>query len=516
MKTLQKRNIALIILGISLSLLHSNALAQVGEGITIDYPHIAKPRLTETGGTVTVTFKMVIPADNFRANQMISMVPILKNEAGETSLTPITVTGNRKKMSDRRKRFLAGYDLAMQMTVIQGQAGEMDYKSLVPYSAWMQRGELALFLDQSKVGYRKTEYLGRIPLRIEGEEEEKELVIDHIEPPATLDTSSILEHIAQSIEQQDYATVISLIKAAPKQDSMWTATDQMLQNEKFASLLGSTIQMQLNDNFLQMKFNVDTVPLGATYQLAQKENFVVDKKQFWADKSLKRDGEILGIYFRSGYNTLEPDYMNNGETLQRILNAIHIIQDDPNARLVGIRIIGQSSPEGSALVNEALAQRRADHVKIYLMSQTGLPQNNFNLGALGAAWAELRYLVAHDDFVVHKKEIISAIDEVPFSTADEVLGYIKKKWPEDAAYIARSLFPLLRNATFLKIYFEDNTNPQEYVFTEAMRLLDQQEFSQALALLETIKENQKTWLPLAICYAMTGQTAMFNQYIEKL
>ena len=507
---------ALFILTLGLWLLP--AKAQVGEGITIDYPHIAKPKLVESKGTVTVTFRMVIPADNFRQNQMISMVPVLKNNAGEVSLTPITVTGERKALSDKRKRFLGGYDMAMRMTVVQGQMGMMDYTARVPYAQWMGRGDLALFLDQSKVGYRKTEYLGRIPLPIEGVDETEKLTISHAELQANaFDTLDFFSRFCQLLNDENFSGARSLYDSISPADSMLSRMRGLLDNKYFCDWIGSDIIMTPNDSIILLQVITDTIPQSKTRQLANQESFVADKNQFWIDRnSLKRDENMMAIYFRTGYNVLELDYMSNRNSINRILRAIQVIRQDPNARLVGIRIIGQSSPEGGELLNEALSRRRANNLKLYLMSQTGLPQENFSIDGIGAAWAELRYLVEKDPFITHKREIISAIDEVPFSTANDVLAYMKQRWPADAGYMQRSLFPLLRNATFLKVYFEEKVDPQEYTFSEAIRLLNAGDYAKALPLLESLKKEERTWIPLAVCYAMTGKKSEADYYLARM
>lgn len=507
---------ALFILTLGLWLLP--AKAQVGEGITIDYPHIAKPKLVESKGTVTVTFRMVIPADNFRQNQMISMVPVLKNNAGEVSLTPITVTGERKALSDKRKRFLGGYDMAMRMTVVQGQMGMMDYTARVPYAQWMGRGDLALFLDQSKVGYRKTEYLGRIPLPIEGVDETEKLTISHAELQANaFDTLDFFSRFCQLLNDENFSGARSLYDSISPADSMLSRMRGLLDNKYFCGWIGGPIILNPNNKIILVQVMADTVAQSATRRLANTETFVADKQQFWTDRnSLKRDENMLAIYFRTGYNVLEPNFMSNGETINRILHAVKVIRQDPNARLVGIRIIGQSSPEGGELLNEALSRRRANNLKLYLMSQTGLPQENFSIDGIGAAWAELRYLVEKDPFITHKREIISAIDEVPFSTANDVLAYMKQRWPADAGYMQRSLFPLLRNATFLKVYFEEKVDPQEYTFSEAIRLLNAGDYAKALPLLESLKKEERTWIPLAVCYAMTGKKSEADYYLARM
>ena len=38
----------------------------------------------------------------------------------------------------------------------------LDYNVSIPYEAWMSGGDLKLYLDQSKIGYHKSLFLGRI------------------------------------------------------------------------------------------------------------------------------------------------------------------------------------------------------------------------------------------------------------------------------------------------------------------------------------------------------------------
>ena len=499
------------------------ALAQVGDGFAVDYPHVERPHLQAEGENVRVTFRMVIPARNIQENKTIEMVPVLANVVGEASMTPITVTGKRKGKSDERKRVLSGTTMAVMMHVVKGQAGVLDYNVSIPFEQWMSGGDLKLYLDQSKIGYNKSLFLGRIPLLLTEENEQNELVVN---------TGGLSVESENKAPGDLYARLSSLLAAgdcAGARALLEGDTSEELDGLR-ALLSGELSVCELSDAGVRLSADssgvrVSVAPaeekLSVARDLSRREPFVADKECYWEDRSvMKRAENGLSVYFRTGYRTIDLAYMDNAATLDRILEALRLIGRDPRSKLLGIRILGQASPEGREQINDILSRKRGDAVKSYIMERSSLPEYVFDVVSIGEAWAELRDLVEADPAITHKQEILDVLDNTPVWDSERQIGRLSALWKIDMErpywYMYKNLFPKLRNASYVKIYFDDEPDAACGTINRAGELIAAGDYAGALALLQEVKDDGRAWPALAVCYAMTGDRAAAQEYLHKV
>lgn len=499
----------------------SYAAAQVGEGITIAYPHMERPHLRAEGENVRVTFRMVIPARNIQQNKTIEMIPVLANRDGEASMTPILVTGKRKSKSDLRKRVLSGTNMAVMMHVVKGQAGVLDYNVTVPYAQWMSGGDLKLFLDQSKIGYNKSLYLGRIQLlNLADNENVAGAAGLRVEPDAAA-ADDFYPRLADLLEGGDCDAAAALLAGSDSLGSSMQGLRMLLGDEWFRSALGGAVDLKVGRNG-DVKMQMEQIP-GASSparELAARESFVADKEQYWKDRSvLQRDPSGLSVYFALGQVRVDPRYKDNEASLQRILSALDVIRRDPSARLLGIRILGQASPDGSPAANKRISELRADALKQTLMARSGLSEYMFDVVGVGSAWTELRDLVAADSLITHKEEILHVLDNVPVWDSAREVGRMGSLWKVDMErpywYMYRNLFPKLRSASYVKVYFESLEDDVLRKLGIASGLMGEGSYAGALAVLSEVRADARAWLPLAVCHAMCGDLRQAGEYLAK-
>ena len=488
----------------------------------MDYPHVERPHLQAEGENVRVTFRMVIPACNIQQNKTIEMVPVLANVAGEASMTPIAVTGKRKSMSDRRKRVLSGKDTAVMMHVVKGEAGVLDYNVSIPYAQWMAGGDLKLYLDQSKIGYNKSLFLGRIPLVLTEENAQKELVVSaaglsvEAEEKASDD---FYTRLAALFASGDWAGVRALLDGG----SSWTHRNlgALFADSTFCGLLGRDVFLSADSAGVHVCMAPAEEELSVARELSRREAFVADKETYWEDRSvMKRADNGLSVYFKTGYRTIDFAYMDNAATLERILDAIRLIGDDSRSKLLGVRILGQASPEGSEQINDILSRKRGDAVKSYLMEKSALPEYVFDVVSIGEAWAELRDLVEADPAITHKQEILDVLDNTPVWDSERQIGRLSALWKIDMErpywYMYKNLFPKLRNASYVKVYFDDVPDAACGTINRAGELIAEGDYAGALKLLREVKDDARAWASLAVCHAMTGDRAAAQEYLRKV
>ena len=510
------------------------ARGQVGEGITVEYPHVEQPHLTAEGGNVRVKFRMVIPARNIQQNKTIEMVPVLANRGGESSMTPIMVTGHRKDLSDLRKRVLSGTNMAVMMHVVKGQAGVLDYNVSIPYEEWMSGGDLKLYLDQSKIGYHKSLFLGRIPLLMAASDSNGSagLTVENVEQltaasaqpaPAVGGAERIADdfysRLSALLSANDWAGARSLLEHSGGSEPNGLRT--LFGEGAFRELLGRDFFLSADSTGVRVRMAPFEEQLSASRALSLRETFMADRAQYERDSlGFADDATGLSVYFRAGYRTLDPVYGDNGATLDRILAAIGTVQRDPRSRLLCIRIVGQASPEGSGPVNEVLSQKRGEALRDYLQGRSGVSASCFDVRSRGAAWAALRKLVEEDAAVPHREEVLDVIDHTPVWDSRRQLGRMSALWRIDGEraywYMYRNLFPKLRNASYVKLYFDDDADRNFVVIGRASELIAAGDYAGALAVLEPVRDDLRALPALAVCSAMTGDAAAAREYLRKV
>lgn len=506
------------------------ALAQVGSGFAVDYPHVERPRLQAEGSNVRVTFRMVIPARNIQENKTIEMIPVLANVSGEASMTPITVTGKRKDMSDLRKRVLSGTNMSVMMHVVKGQPGVLDYNVSIPYAQWMSGGDLKLYLDQSKIGYNKSVFLGRIPLLLTEENAQNELVVSAgglsveaenkaVEAENTA-SGDFYARFSALLAAGDCAGARALLEGNPNRelDGLRALLSEGLSICEMSEL---GVFLSADSTGIRVRMAPAREKLSAARELSQRESFVADGSQYGEDRDGLHDHTSgLSVYFRAGYRALDLNYEDNAATLKRILDAVRIIERDPRSRLLCVRIIGQTSPEGSQRINEILSQKRGDALKSYLMTRGPIPEFRFEVVSYGEAWAELRELVAADPAVPHREEVLDVIDNVPVWDSGRQIGRLSALWKIDGErpywYMYKNLFPKLRNASYVKVYFDDVPDAACGTIDRAGELIAAGDYAGALELLDGVRDDERAWPGLAVCHAMTGDYAAAQEYLRKV
>lgn len=170
-----------------------------------------------------------------------------------------------------------------------------------------------------------------------------------------------------------------------------------------------------------------------------------------------RDGS-LSIYFRQGAKIFDSSYKNNGATMDKLFATINEIQNSHDSRIVRIILVGFASPEGSTEMNNRLAHERAVTIKNYLISNTPLTASMVDIYNGGIDWGGLRRLVAESD-MYDKRQILDIIDNSPVWDARRKTGrhgeLMRLQGGEPYRYMMREFFPELRNATYVRVYFEN-------------------------------------------------------------
>ena len=165
--------------------------------------------------------------------------------------------------------------------------------------------------------------------------------------------------------------------------------------------------------------------------------------------------EIGPILFRVVSSSLSIEYQDNERYLDLIVDVINKINNSNDSRIIGISIIGHSSPEGNYHFNMELAEKRAKALRNYLAQNTDIDISLFEIINGGIDWPKLHNLVSESD-MVDKESVLkiiesSVVQEKQFNSSlfmdlENEISY---------RYMQKNLFPQLRSSSCIKILYKN-------------------------------------------------------------
>lgn len=195
-------------------------------------------------------------------------------------------------------------------------------------------------------------------------------------------------------------------------------------------------------------------------QLAQENTFLEE----WTGSTRNDEAAVaddtetaMAIHFPIGKWDVLPDYEDNHIALDHLVSVLDKIAGAEDSRIARILVVGAASPDGSAKLNEYLAGKRAQALTDYITSHTALSPSLFEISNIGVAWNALRALVADSD-MAGKQQVLNIIDTVPVWDATKNVGRLglimQLNQGKTHEYMKRHFFPKLRNAGYIKVFYE--------------------------------------------------------------
>lgn len=219
---------------------------------------------------------------------------------------------------------------------------------------------------------------------------------------------------------------------------------------------------------------------------------------------MRVEGALI-VKFRQGNNTIDPSYQDNAKSLERVCAVLALIDADPNASVGKIVLAGTSSPEGSAKLNDQLAQKRVQALQNYLAAHTRVNIHSVESITIGEDWAGLRNLVEQSD-MQYKTEVLKIIDNIPVMRGREK-RLMDLKWGRPYNYMLAHFFPKLRNAGYIRIFYESTPNREFEKINQAIELCNNKEYRKTLTRLEDARPTAIVENMRGVCYMMLGEYA---------
>lgn len=149
---------------------------------------------------------------------------------------------------------------------------------------------------------------------------------------------------------------------------------------------------------------------------------------------------------------LNPTYMNNPAEIQKILNSINIVKQDPDAIITEIHIRGYASPEGPWDNNVRLAKGRTETLAKYVNLQYNFAPGIMTTSYDPEDWVGLRSYVADSmNYNLSNRTGLLSIIDGPLG-ADAKDAALKSQYPKDYQVILKEIYPWLRHSDYTVNY----------------------------------------------------------------
>lgn len=226
----------------------------------------------------------------------------------------------------------------------------------------------------------------------------------------------------------------------------------------------------------------------------------------------------LSIDFGNRGKNIDVSLFDNKKALAELYNTVVNIKNNKDYTLESIEITGYASPEGTGVFNESLAYQRASALKSYLQNNIpGLNNELFTLINGGENWDGLRSIVAGSN-MISKNEVLYILDNV---SLDNNGGELRKKQLRELnsgkpyGYMLHNFFPKLRNAHYVVVSYSLAGDKNQEIVNQAITLIKNKEFLQALPILTKVKDDPRSWNALGVYYVMTNDLQSATVFFQK-
>jgi outer membrane protein OmpA-like peptidoglycan-associated protein len=359
-------------------------------------------QVTKNGEIVTVLFRADIPKRTTRSGETLVFVPVLRGGEYEWSLPAIVVEGRRARIANQRHEWVieaaAVQPAFNDVAVTTGNNSIVDYSTSIDWQPWMDGANLDTELLRMECCCYDI---------MEGTTLAENL---YLPAPVVIKPEPVIEPLPEP---------------QPEPEPVLTTGEKLAQEHPFI------------------------VPYSNFERLEPGQLFDEDREN------------SLIVYFNLSRYVVDPTYKTNAEQLGKMISSIKALQNSSDSRVRTVVIAGFSSPEGSFSQNDRLAFDRATAVKNHLMKETKLPDEAVMIYNGSEDWRGLKILVEQSD-MPSKEEVIRIIDTVPVWNPGSTPGREKLLMELDGGvpyqYMLKNFFPLLRNAAYIKIYYDDKNS----------------------------------------------------------
>lgn len=214
-------------------------------------------------------------------------------------------------------------------------------------------------------------------------------------------------------------------------DNVWEETrieNRLIdsRNKQLMDLAGGQPYVYMREHFFPMLINSSVTisyyrkedAAGATSKLDYNLSQLSPMTQYLSRFTLKTNLLKIATLIPNTEFGFRIDLDSNTLWLERSIDILQELKENPNFELLELEIIASLSPEKGKTQSEQLCIERVVGVDQYIKSRVVIPDSLINIRAVGIAWEELRKLVFACQ-MQYRDEIINIIDSIPEETRIE-------------------------------------------------------------------------------------------------
>lgn len=318
---------------------------------------------------------------------------------------------------------------------------------------------------------------------------------------------------------------------ALKGNKGWTlAADQIMEGEGYAFTTSVPYQSWMNGATL----SVDRRVLGCgcdcydgvedlakgvkpydppTQLLAEVESSVAHYKVVDSHKRYLFEGDDMHVIYPVSQTKLYLNRYNNQQTLDKIIEAIKLIEVCDEQQLNNIEMMGFASPEGTLKFNTELGEGRANSLRKYIQSQMPhLQDEQFYIINGIENWDGLRKMVEESD-LKEKSQILDIID----TKSGEERKRALKRLNNGATYyyLLKNFYPQLRKACYIAVYYDELADVAAADINKANELIRQNKPTEALDILKNHEADSRAWNSIGASMIMLERVDEAIYWFEK-
>jgi hypothetical protein len=185
---------------------------------------------------------------------------------------------------------------------------------------------------------------------------------------------------------------------------------------------------------------------------------ISEYKAYDRNQVVRRDPHAMFVYFKQSEVKIRPEWHNNQQVLDRIIEVIQKMQADGEGQICKIQIVGMASFDGPEKLNESIAKQRAWALKRHVQEILPIGDDQFDMAYGGEGWTDFRdqleeVIAGGDEKSAELRQVIDIIDNEPNLTRRE--QKIKKlNSGRTYKYIRDHHLGEQRNSGYLRVYFD--------------------------------------------------------------
>lgn len=185
---------------------------------------------------------------------------------------------------------------------------------------------------------------------------------------------------------------------------------------------------------------------------------ISDYKAYDRNQVVRRDPHAMFVYFKQSEVKIRPEWRNNQQVLDRIIEVIQKMQAEGEGKICKIQIVGMASFDGPQKLNESIAKQRAWALKRHVQEILPIGDDQFDVAFGGEGWTDFRdqleeVIAGGDAKSDELRQVIDIIDNEPDLARRE--QRIKKlNGGRTYRYIRDRHLGEQRNSGYLRVYFD--------------------------------------------------------------